>query len=135
MDQQLAPLPTSHSDIIQKKAFAHFATLMSDGTPQVNPVWVDEKDGYLLINSAVGRVKDKNVRKNPNVALSITDPDNPYRMLAVRGRVVEYVTEGADAHIDSLAKKYMGLDKYPLRQPGEQRVIYKIAPESVSTMG
>lgn len=128
-------LPASHADIIHKKAFAHLATLMPDGTPQVSPVWVDEKDGFVLINSAVGRVKDKNLHKDPHVALSITDPDNPYRMLAVRGRVVEFILEGADAHIDSMAKKYMGLDKYPLRQPGEQRVIYKIAPERVSTMG
>ncbi len=131
----IAALPATHADIIHKKSFAHFATLMEDGTPQVNPVWVDEKDGYLLVNSAVGRVKDKNVRHNPQVALSVTDPENPYRMLAVRGRVVEYITEGADAHIDSMAKKYMGLDKYPMRKPGEQRVIYKIAPESVSSMG
>ncbi len=129
------PLPASHSDILHKKSFAHLATLMSDGTPQVNPVWVDEKDGYVLINSAVGRVKDKNIRSNPHVAFSVTDPDNPYRMLAVRGRVVEYITEGANAHIDSMAKKYMGLDQYPLRKPGEQRVIYKIAPESVACMG
>lgn len=128
-------LPKSHADIIQKKAFAHFATLMPDGTPQVSPVWIDEAGGYLLVNSALGRVKDKNVRNNPKVALSVCDPDNPYRMLAVRGHIVEYVTEGADEHIDKMAKKYMNLDKYPLRKPGEQRVIYKIEPDRVSTMG
>jgi PPOX class probable F420-dependent enzyme len=131
----MVKIPASHQDILKKKAFAHFATLMPDGTPQVSPVWVDEQDGYVLINSAAGRVKDKNVRQNPQVAISATDPDNPYRMVAIRGRVVEYKTEGADDHIDKMAKKYMDKDKYPFRQPGEQRVIYKIEPKSVSTMG
>jgi PPOX class probable F420-dependent enzyme len=131
----MAQLPKSHADILHKKAFAHFATLMPDGSPQVSPVWVDEKDGYILINSAVGRVKDQNVTKNPAVAVSIADPDNPYRMLSVRGRVVERTTEGAEDHIDKMAQKYMGQAKYPLRQPGEKRVIYKIAPERVSVMG
>lgn len=131
----MVKLPESHADILNKKAFAHFATLMPDGSPQVNPVWVDTDGSYVLINTAVGRVKDRNVRKNPKVALSVTDPDNPYRMLAIRGKIVEFVTEGADEHIDKLAKKYMGVDKYPLRKEGEQRVIYKIEPESVATMG
>lgn len=131
----MAELPQSHIDILRKKAFAHFATIMPDGTPQVSPVWVDEQDGKILINTAAGRVKDKNVQQNPAVALSITDPDNPYRMLAVRGRVVERTTEGADEHIDKLAKKYMGVDRYPLRQPGEVRVIYRIDPERVSVAG
>jgi PPOX class probable F420-dependent enzyme len=128
-------IPESHKDILHKLAFAHVATLMDDGTPQVTAVWIDEENGYVLVNSAVGRVKDKNVRRNPNVAVSATDPDNPYRSLAIRGKVVEYVTEGADEHIDKMAKKYMGKDKYPFRQPGEQRVIYKIEPVSVNVMG
>jgi PPOX class probable F420-dependent enzyme len=131
----MAKLPASHSDILHKTAFAHFATLMPDGTPQVSPVWVDEKDGIILINSAEGRTKDKNVHKNPAVAISACDPDNPYRMIAIRGRVVEITREGADEHIDAMAKKYMGKDKYPFRSPDEVRVIYKIQPEKVSTMG
>ncbi len=131
----MTQLPATHIDILHKVAFAHFATIMADGSPQVSPVWVDEKDGFVLINSALGRVKDKNVRRNPSVAVSITDPDNPYRMLAIRGRVVEIITEGADTHIDAMAKKYMGKDSYPFRQPGEVRVIYKIAPISASPMG
>ena len=134
-EKTMVQLPASHADILKKQSFAHFATLMPDGTPQVSPVWVDEKDGYVLINSALGRVKDKNVHRNPNVAISICDPENPYRMLAIRGTIAEIVTEGADEHIDKMAKKYMGKDKYPFRQPGEQRVIYKIEPKSVSTMG
>ncbi len=128
-------LPASHIDILHKVAFAHFATIMADGSPQVSPVWVDEQDGYILINSAEGRVKDKNVRRNPSVGVSITDPDNPYRMLSIRGRVVDVITEGADAHIDKMAKKYMGKDTYPFRQAAEVRVIYKIEPTSASTMG
>jgi hypothetical protein len=83
----------------------------------------------------VGRVKDKNVRRNPNVAIALQDPDNPYRYLSVKGKVTDVTLEGADAHIDSLAKKYLGKDKYPGRRPGEVRVIYKILPESVNTMG
>jgi PPOX class probable F420-dependent enzyme len=101
----------------------------------VSPVWVDEKDGFVLVNSAVGRLKDKNIAQNPHVALSITDPDNPYRSLSLRGRVVERTTDGAEEHIDKLAKKYLGKDKYPFRQPGEQRVLYKIAVERSHTTG
>ena len=75
------------------------------------------------------------MRRDPRVALAIQDPDNPYRYLEVRGRVVEITEEGADAHIDRMAKKYMGLDKYPHRAPGEVRVLYKIKPEHTSSMG
>lgn len=131
----MAALPKSHADILNKTAFAHFATLMPDGSPQVSPVWVDEQDGFILINSAVGRVKDKNVLHNPSVAVSVTDPDNPYRMLSIRGTVVERTLDGADEHINKMAKKYLGQDVYPFRQPGEQRVIYKISPVRVSTTG
>jgi len=131
----MAELPKSHADIPHKKTFAHLATVMPDGSPQVSPVWVDEKDGYILINSAVGRVKDKNVSRDPNVAVSMTDPDNPYRQVSLRGRMVERILEGADEHIDKMAQKYLGQDKYPFRQPGEQRVIYKILPERVTAMG
>lgn len=129
------PIPAGFHDLLQKKALAHLATLMSDGSPQSTPVWVDEKDGYVRINSAKGRVKDRNMRRDARVALSIQDPDNPYRYLEIRGRVVEITEEGADAHIDALAKKYMGLDEYPLRKAGEQRVIYKIEPLRCTTMG
>jgi len=128
-------IPSSHADILDKKSFAHVATLMPDGSPQVTPVWVDHADGKILINSARGRLKDKNMERDKRVALSITDPDNPYRSLSLRGKVVEVRTEGADAHIDKLAKKYMGVDKYPLRKPDEVRVIYVIDPEKVATMG
>jgi PPOX class probable F420-dependent enzyme len=122
-------------DLFDKKAFAHLATLMPDGTPQVTPVWCDYDGTYVLFNSAKGRQKDKNIRRNPAVALSLQDPDNPYRYLEVRGRVAEITEEGADQHIDKLAKKYLGVDKYPGRQPGEVRVIYKVKPEHTTHMG
>ncbi len=130
-----ATIPDNFRDLLQKKAFAHLATLMPDGSPQVTPVWFDYDGGHVRINTAKGRVKDKNMRRNGWVALAIQDPDNPYRYLAVRGHVEEVSEAGADAHIDSLAKKYLGQDRYPYRQPGEVRVIYRIRPERVSTMG
>ena len=118
-----------------RKALAHVATAMSNGAPQVTPMWFDYDGKFFRVNSARGRVKDRNMRRNPAVALSIVDPANPYRYVGVRGRVVEITEEGADAHIDRLAKKYLGEDRYPYRQPGEVRVIYRIVPERVSGMG
>ena len=130
-----ATIPDQYKDLFQKKAFCNLATLMPDGRPQVSPVWCDLDGSTIRINSAKGRVKDKNIRRNKKVALSIFDPDNPYRHLAVQGEVVEITEQGADAHIDALAKKYLGKDKYPFRQPGEVRVIYKIRPDHVSHAG
>jgi PPOX class probable F420-dependent enzyme len=130
-----ATIPQQYLDLFRKKAFAHLATIMPDGRPQVTPVWCDFDGTFVQINSAKGRVKDRNMRRDPRVTLAIQDPDNPYRYLEVRGRVVEVTEEGADAHIDRLAKKYLGVDKYPNRREGEVRVIYKIQPERASTMG
>lgn len=131
----MAAIPEGFRDLLQKKAFAHLATIMSDGSPQVTPVWFDFDGSHIRVNSAKGRVKDKNMRRNGRVALAIQDPENPYRYLAVRGKVEEVSEAGADAHIDSLAQKYLGQDRYPHRQPGEVRVIYRIRPERVSSMG
>jgi PPOX class probable F420-dependent enzyme len=128
-------IPETFKDLFEKKAFANLATLNSDGTPQVTPVWVDYDGDYVLVNSARGRRKDKNMARNSAVALAIQDPDNPYRYLEVRGKVAEITEEGADQHIDKMAKKYLGADKYPGRQPGEVRVLYKIKPERTSKMG
>lgn len=125
-------IPDKYKDLFQKKAFAHLATLMPDGRPQVTPVWVDLDGSHIRINSAKGRVKDKNMKHNKQVALSITDPDNPYRHIDVQGEVVEITEQGADAHINALAKKYLGKDQYPFRQPGEVRVTYKIRPDRVT---
>jgi PPOX class probable F420-dependent enzyme len=129
-------IPDKFRDLMtQKKAFAHLATVMPDGSPQVTPVWFDYADGKVRVNTARGRVKDKNMTQNARVALSIIDPDNPYAHVAIRGRIARISEDGADAHIDSLAQKYLGQPKYPFRQPGETRVIYEIEPLSVSAMG
>jgi PPOX class probable F420-dependent enzyme len=127
-------IPEDYKDLFEKKAFANLATLNADGTPQVTPVWVDYDGDYVLVNSARGRRKDKNMERNRAVALSIQDPDNPYRYLEVRGHVDEITEQNAAQHIDKMAKKYMGVDKYP-GQPGEVRVLYKIKPEHTSHMG
>ena len=128
-------IPSSFVDLFQKKAFGHLATLMPDGSPQVTPVWVDYDGQHVLVNTAAGRQKDRNLQRDGRVALSIADPDNPYRYLEVRGTVVERTLQGADAHIDSLAKRYVGKDTYPFRQPGEVRVLYKIRPDHTTHMG
>lgn len=130
-----AAIPEPFKNLFSKVAFAHLATVMADGSPQVTPVWCDFDGTHIRINSAKGRVKDKNMRRNKRVALSIQDPDNAYRYLAVRGEVVEITEKAADAHIDALAKKYLGKDKYPFRQPGEVRVVYKIRPDRVLASG
>ena len=128
-------IPQQFRDVFNKKAFASLTTLMPDGSPQTTPVWCDTDGEHVIFNSAKGRQKDRNVRRDPRVAMAIIDPDNPYRYLEIRGKVVEITEQGADAHIDKMAKKYLDKDKYPLRQPGEVRVLYKIRPEHTTTMG
>jgi PPOX class probable F420-dependent enzyme len=128
-------IPNEYLDLFQKKAFANLATLMPDGSPQVTPVWVDFDGTHVLVNSARGRQKDKNMQKNGRVALSILDPDNPYRYIEIRGKVDAITEEGADQHIDKMAKKYMGKDKYPYRKPDEVRVLFKILPSKTNHMG
>ena len=129
-------IPQTHLDLFSgKKAFASLATVMPDGSPQVTPVWFDYTDGKIRINTARGRVKDRNMTQNALVAIDVMDPENPYRHVMIRGRVAAVTEEGADAHIDSLAKKYMGVDAYPFRNPKETRVMFTIEPTSVSAMG
>jgi len=130
-------IPESHLDLLkdEKKAFLYLATIMSDGSPQVTPIWFNTDSEYVLINSAKDRVKDRNMRIRPQVALCIQDPSNPYRYLQIRGKVVEFTIEGADDHIDALTLKYRGIPKYPSRQPGEQRVMYKIQIVKVDAHG
>jgi PPOX class probable F420-dependent enzyme len=131
----MAAIPEKYADLFQKRAFASLGTVQPDGVPQVTPVWVDYDGRHVLVNSAKGRVKDRNMRRDPRVALAIIDPDNPYRYLEVRGRVVDVTEQGASQHIDKMAKKYLGQDKYPGAQPGEVRVLYKIEPEHVHGWG
>ena len=129
-------MPDGFKDLLTaKKAFANLATINADGTPQVTPVWFDWDGRHVRINSAKGRVKDKNLRRTPSVALSIQDPDNPYRYVQIKGRITSVTETGADAHIDALAKKYLGQDRYPYRKADEVRVTYVIAPDRVQTMG
>jgi PPOX class probable F420-dependent enzyme len=128
-------IPERYRDLFTKRALASLATLMPDGSPQVTPVWCDFDGTHVIVNSARGRRKDRNMRGDPRVALAIIDPEDPYRYLEIRGRVVEITEEGADEHIDKLAKKYLGKDEYPNRRPGEVRVIYRVEPERTSSMG
>ena len=131
-----ATIPEGFKDLLTTKVtFAHLATTMSNGRPQVTPVWFSYDGTNILVNSAKGRIKDRNMRARRDVALSILDPDNAYRYLQLMGRVVEITEQGADAHIDSLAKKYLGKDTYPWRSPTEVRVIYKITVDKAQTMG
>jgi PPOX class probable F420-dependent enzyme len=128
-------IPEKYRDLFNKRAFASLATNMPDGHPQVTPVWVDIDGDHVIVNSAKGRQKDRNLRRDPRVSLAIIDPENPYRYLEIRGRVDEITEDGADAHIDKMAKKYLGVDKYPYRQADEVRVMYRIRPEHTSMMG
>lgn len=132
-------MPTKLSDDVKKlfsdANFGHLATLMPDGSPHVSIVWVDIDGDRILVNTQEGRVKPRNVRKDPRVSISIFDQQNPYKSATVTGRVVEITHEGAEESIHKLAKKYMGADKYPYLQPGDQRVIFVIEPDHVTVMG
>ena len=131
----MAVIPDKYLDLLtQKKTFAELATVMPDGSPQVTPVWFDYANGVVRVNTAKGRVKQRNMKEGSPVALSIMDPDNPYRYVQIRGKVTRMTEQGADAHIDSLAKKYLGRDKYPFAQPGEVRMTYEITPAAAHGM-
>ncbi|HLG67316.1 MAG TPA: PPOX class F420-dependent oxidoreductase [Acidimicrobiales bacterium] len=117
--------------LIERPVIGNLATVGTGGVPHVTPVWVDHEAGDLLVNTAEGRVKARNMRANPHVAVSIVAPEDPYLVVAFRGTVVEMTTEGADEHIDALAKKYLGQDTYPFRQEGEVRVKVRIRPDRI----
>jgi PPOX class probable F420-dependent enzyme len=132
----MAEIPAGFLDLLTaKKAIANLATLQPDGSPQVTPVWFDYTNGRVRVNTAKGRVKARNMSEGSKVALSIVDPDNAYRYIQLRGTVTKETTEGAEAHIDSLAKKYLGKDVYPWRGENEVRVIYEITPSAANAMG
>jgi PPOX class probable F420-dependent enzyme len=130
-----ATIPEKFAQLLYKPVFVYLATIMPDGSPQVTPVWVDYDGRNILFNSAKGRVKDKNVRRDSRVTISVSDPENPYSYFEVRGRVIAMTEKGADEHIDKMAQKYLGKPKYPWARAGEQRVIYTVEPEHVSSMG
>jgi PPOX class probable F420-dependent enzyme len=132
----MATIPEQYLDLLQQKtAFAELATVMPDGSPQVTPVWFDYVGGVIRVNSAKGRTKTRNMTLGARVALAVLDPDNPYRYLQVRGTVTRVSEQGAGAHIDALAKKYLGKDQYPWSAPGEVRVTFEITPSAVQAMG
>jgi PPOX class probable F420-dependent enzyme len=122
-------------ELLQGKNFCNVASLRADGTVHGVPVWVDIQDSRPVLNSAEGRSWVRNLERDPRVTLTVQNLENPYEYLEIRGRVAERTHDGADEHIDSLAKKYMGVDEYPLRQPGEQRVIIRVEPEHVHVSG
>jgi PPOX class probable F420-dependent enzyme len=124
-------IPGPARALLEGANVGHLATLMPDGTPHVTPVWVDVEDTTVLVNSAEGRVKVENLRRDPRVGLSVADSQNPYAAVSIRGRVREITADGADDHIDALAGKYLGEERYPMREPGERRVIIRIEPERV----
>ncbi|MCW3027909.1 MAG: class putative F420-dependent enzyme [Solirubrobacterales bacterium] len=122
-------------ELLKAKNFAHVGTLRADGSVQVAPTWVDVQDGRPVVNTAEGRAWPRNLERDPRITLEVQNMENPYEYVEIRGRVAERTHEGADEHIDALAKKYLGVDVYPYRQPGEQRVIIRVEPEYVKVMG
>jgi PPOX class probable F420-dependent enzyme len=124
----MKPLPDPVKRLIEAKVYANVATLMPDGSPQVTQTWVDHDGDLVLINTPEGSQKHRNVLRNPKVALDITDPTSPFNVAMIRGRVKEVTFDGAEEHIDKMAKKYTGQDKYQMRRPGVRRVLIKIEP-------
>lgn len=122
-------------ELLKAKNFVVVSTLRPDGSVHAAPTWVDVQDGKPTLNTAEGRAWPRNLERDPRVTLTVQNAENPYEYVTIRGRVAERTTDGADEHIDALAKKYMGVDSYPLRQPGEQRVILRIEPDYVHTYG
>lgn len=129
------PIPPSHQDLLDRPLIMLLATTLADGTPQVTPVWFNYDGGYIYFNTAQGRLKDKAIRDRPYVALSILDPENPYRHISIRGPVVEIAEEGGRAHADFLAHRYTGAEKYTFGPPDEVRIKFKIVPEHIHTRG
>jgi PPOX class probable F420-dependent enzyme len=121
--------------LLNEPAYAQIATVMPDGSPQITQVWIGTDGQNVLVNTAEGRQKTRNVQRDPRVAVNVVDPANAWRLAMIRGRVVDVTTEGADDLIDQLANKYLGVESYPFRNPEETRVTFKIAPEHISEIG
>jgi PPOX class probable F420-dependent enzyme len=121
--------------LIARPVLASLTTLGADGSPQVTPLWIDADGDDLVFNTAKGRVKERHMARDPRVAISVVDPDDPYNVVALRGTVTDITTDGADAHIDALAKKYLGVDSYPMRQEGEVRVKVRVRTDHIAMQG
>jgi PPOX class probable F420-dependent enzyme len=128
----MAAIPDEAKHLFENKEMAHVATLNADGSPQVSAVWIALDGDLITFNTAEGRLKPKNLRRDGRVAISIAGEENPYENVMIQGKVVEMTNDGADDDIDALAKRYLGADSYPFRQEGEERVIVKIEPEKVN---
>jgi PPOX class probable F420-dependent enzyme len=122
-------------ELLRGRNFAHVGTLRADGSMQVSPTWVDVQDGQVALNTAEGRAWPRNLERDPRITLEVQNFENPYEYLEIRGHVAERTHDGADEHIDLLAKKYLDVDNYPMRQPGEQRVIIRVEPDYVKVFG
>lgn len=127
----MAKLSEKAAHLLQDKNLANLATIRKDGTPHVTPVWVDYDGEDVLLNTAKGRAKEQHLRRDPRATVEVVDQADPYSYVSVTGSV-ELTEEGADEHIDKLAKKYLGVDSYPNRTPEEQRVIVRLHPERVT---
>ena len=130
----MATLTPGIRALFEGKNFGHLATIMPDGSPQVSVVWVDVEGDNILVNTAEGRIKPRNVRRDPRVAISIYNQDEPYKSATIQGEVVEVRSEGALENVHKLAKKYLDLDEYPYLQPGDQRLLFVIKPDKVFGM-
>jgi PPOX class probable F420-dependent enzyme len=128
-------LSTKARELIARPVLASLTTLGKDGSPQVTPLWIDQDGDDLLFNTAKGRVKERHMESDPRVAVSVVDPDDQYNVVAVRGTVIDITTDGADEHIDALAKKYLGVDSYPMRQEGEVRVKVRVRTDRIAMQG
>jgi PPOX class probable F420-dependent enzyme len=131
----MAQIEGRSRELLEQPNFCFVATVRADGTPHVAPVWVDVDGDEVVLNTAKGRLWPRNLERDPRVTLTIADRDNPYEYVSIRGRLASETTEGADDHINAMAKKYLGQDEYPFRQPGEERIIIRITPEKVHHNG
>jgi PPOX class probable F420-dependent enzyme len=133
------PLPDTHlspelEKLLREASYAQIATLMPDGSPQLTQVWIDTDGTHVIVNTVATHQKVRNVRRDPRVAINVHDPAKPFRVANMRGTVVDITSEGADRHIDVLARKYLGADSYPFRRPGQRRILLKIRPDRISSM-
>ncbi|CAN5571273.1 PPOX class F420-dependent oxidoreductase [soil metagenome] len=135
VSEKTTVIPDSHRDLLESKALAHVATIGPDGEPQANPVWFGWDGKHLKFSQTTTRQKAKNLDRDPRIALSIVDPENPYRYLEVRGKQVRVDADPDKAFIDEMSNKYMGVEKYPWNQPGEHRVVIVVEPEHTTSMG